>query len=435
MTATPAGGRESKGLFGRVAGAVTERVVDTVDPDIVLERIDLNALIDRVDLDAALARLDLDRLLGSVDVNALVRRLDVDELVGRVDLDSVVGRLDLDALLARVDLNQLLARVDLDPLVARVDPNAVVERVDPNALLERVDPNELLERVDINALMARVDLNTLLAGVDLDALLRNVDLEAVVRRSGIPDIVAESTYSMAGSALDVARRQLVGLDVVADRIVDRLMRRSEEQRLEGPPRLVGEDQDRPHPEAGGTRTRPARRTVSGHYAGAVSRAAAAVLDWLIIGGLYTLGVAGFSFLLQLFTSASVSGDRSTPLGIAAFAIWAFMYVFVSLAISGRTIGKGLAGLRVVRADGTAPGVRAMFVRTLAFPLSILFFGIGLLMIVVQREHRSLHDLIAKSCVVYDWGDRSAEMPGPLSDFLNRAQPGPTTAEAQDAARG
>ena len=118
----------------------------------------------------------------------------------------------------------------------------------------------------------------------------------------------------------------------------------------------------------------------------------------------------------------MTSDRSTPLGIAAFAIWAFLYVFVSLAISGRTIGKGLAGLRVVRADGTAPGVRAMFVRTLAFPLSVLFFGIGLLMIVVQREHRSLHDLIAKSCVVYDWGDRSAEMPGPLSDFLNRAQP-------------
>ena len=72
-----------------------------------------------------------------------------------------------------------------------------------------------------------------------------------------------------------------------------------------------------------------------------------------------------------------------------------------------------------RPDGGAPGVRAMFIRTLALPLSVLFFGIGLLMIVVQREHRGLHDLIAKSCVVYDWGDRSAEMPGPLSDFLNR----------------
>jgi uncharacterized RDD family membrane protein YckC len=171
-------------------------------------------------------------------------------------------------------------------------------------------------------------------------------------------------------------------------------------------------------------SRPVRRSVSGHYAGAISRAAAAALDGLLIGGLYTLGVAGLSFLLEMFTSKSLTGDRSTPLGIAAFAIWAFSYVFVSLAITGRTIGKGLAGLRVVRADGSAPGVRTMFVRTLAFPLSVLFFGIGLLMIVVQREHRALHDLIAKTCVVYDWGDRSAEMPGPLSDFLNRAQPVP-----------
>jgi len=153
------GRQNGKRLLGRVAGAVTERVVDTVDPDIVLEHVDLNALLSRVDLDAVLAR------------------------------------------------------------------------------------------VDIDALLARVDLNTLLADVDLDALLRNVDLEALVRRSGIPDIVAESTYSMAGSALDLARRQLVGLDVVVDRIVDRLMRRSEEQRLKGPPMLVGDDQDASEPGA------------------------------------------------------------------------------------------------------------------------------------------------------------------------------------------
>ena len=95
--------------------------------------------------------------------------------------------------------------------------------------------------------MAKVDLNRLLAGVDLDALLRNLDLEALVRRSGIPDIVAESTYSMAGSALDLARRQLVGLDVVVDRVVDRLMRRGEDERLEGPASLVGAEPDAPDP--------------------------------------------------------------------------------------------------------------------------------------------------------------------------------------------
>ena len=169
---------------------------------------------------------------------------------------------------------------------------------------------------------------------------------------------------------------------------------------------------------------PRRRTVSGHYAGAVSRGAAAVLDWVFIVSLYTLAVAGFGFLLELLTSRSVTGGRSTALGIAVFVTWAFLYLFVSLAVTGRTMGKGLTGLRVVRADGSSPGLGTTFARTLALPLSVLLCGIGLLMIVVRRDHRALHDVMARTCVVYDWGDRSAEMPGPLSDFLNRAQPSP-----------
>jgi len=167
-----------------------------------------------------------------------------------------------------------------------------------------------------------------------------------------------------------------------------------------------------------------RLSVSGHYSGPVSRAAAALVDGGLIMVLYTLGYAGLNLLLSAFFGHSLSGDQSTPLAIASLAIWAFLYTFVSLAITGRTPGKGLAGLRVVSADGSAPSVRTLFVRTLVFPISALFFGIGFLLIVVQREHRALHDLIAGTAVVYDWGDRPAQMPGPLSDFLNRAQPTP-----------
>lgn len=50
--------------------------------------------------------------------------------------------------------------------------------------------------------------------MDLDALLRDVELEGLVQRSGVPDIVAQSTSRVAGSALDLARRQLAGLDAV-----------------------------------------------------------------------------------------------------------------------------------------------------------------------------------------------------------------------------
>ncbi len=168
----------------------------------------------------------------------------------------------------------------------------------------------------------------------------------------------------------------------------------------------------------------ARVSVSGHYAGPVSRAAAALVDAGLIMVLYTLGYAAINLLLNAFFGNSLSGDHSTPLAVASLAMWAFLYVFVSLAIAGRTAGKGLAGLRVVSADGAAPSVGALFLRTLVFPLSALLFGVGFLLIVVQREHRGLHDLIAGTAVVYDWGDRPAEMPGPLSDFLNRAEPTP-----------
>jgi uncharacterized RDD family membrane protein YckC len=161
--------------------------------------------------------------------------------------------------------------------------------------------------------------------------------------------------------------------------------------------------------------------VSGHYTGPVSRAAAGALDVLVITTLYTVGYAGVSLLWQAFTGNSLSGDRSTPLAIAGMALWAFLYVFVSLAVAGRTVGKGVVGLRVVRSDGGTPAVRKIFLRTLVQPFSAAILMLGYLPVLLQKEHRSVHDLIAGTAVVYDWGDRTAEMPGPLSEFLNREQ--------------
>lgn len=157
--------KQEKGLFGRVTGAVTGRVVETIDPDVLLEHVDLNALLERV------------------------------------------------------EVNQLLDRIDVD------------------RLLDRVDVDRLLDRVGIDRLLGRVDIDVLLAGVDLNQLLSTVDLESLVRRSGIPAIVAESTGTMAGSALDVARRQMVGLDFMIDRVVDRLLRRGPQDRVNAPPLL------------------------------------------------------------------------------------------------------------------------------------------------------------------------------------------------------
>jgi uncharacterized RDD family membrane protein YckC len=44
-----------------------------------------------------------------------------------------------------------------------------------------------------------------------------------------------------------------------------------------------------------------------------------------------------------------------------------------------------------------------------FPLSFLLCGLGFLGILVQREHRALHDLIAGTAVVDAWDARAARL--------------------------
>lgn len=162
-----------------------------------------------------------------------------------------------------------------------------------------------------------------------------------------------------------------------------------------------------------------RLQITGHYAGVVSRAVAATLDFAIAIGMFTAVLAGLDLLVRVVLGGSIAGSRSGPGYIVVLAAWLFLYMWASLAVAGRTVGKGIVGLRVVRADGSALTVRQALVRTVAFPISVAILGIGLVWIVIDRYHRALHDLIARTTVVYDWGGRAAEIPGPLSDFLAR----------------
>jgi uncharacterized RDD family membrane protein YckC len=67
------------------------------------------------------------------------------------------------------------------------------------------------------------------------------------------------------------------------------------------------------------------------------------------------------------------------------------------------------GIRVVHADGTVLDPKRAVLRALVFPLCFLLFGLGFLGILVQHEHRALHDLIAGTAVVYSWDARAARL--------------------------
>lgn len=128
--------------------------------------------------------------------------------------------------------------IDLNRVLDTVDINALLEDVDVNALVDRIDIDALLDRVDIDGIIDRVDINGIVQRVDIDGLLDNVDVASIAKRADIGDLVAESTTSVAGSALDMGRRQIVGLDAIVDQFVDRIMGRDPTTMKQGPELLM-----------------------------------------------------------------------------------------------------------------------------------------------------------------------------------------------------
>lgn len=417
-------------MFDRVVGSVVSPIVDNVDVGDVAERIDVNHLIERIDVDELLDEIDVNRLLDRVDANRLLDRVDPDRLLervdpdrllervtpdvlldrvdpdallDRVDPDRLLDRVDADRLLARVDPDALLDRVDIDRLLDRIDPNALLDRVDPNALLDRVDPEALLDRVDVNQLLERVDPNLLLDRVDTDRLLERVDVNDLVERTEISAIIARSTTGVFTQLLDVARTQVVLTDQVAQGVPAGILRGAAR---ELPPTPGGPED---HVDARRMDASERAVAVQGRCAGSVSRFLAFLIDQFAIGALFTLGVVLVQSALRVITQSSFEIESARYWVVAAYALWSFVYLAGSVAATGRTIGKAILGVLVVRSDGSRVNGRHAALRTIAFPLSFLLFGIGFLIGLIRRDRRELHDLIAGTTVVYAWDAKTARL--------------------------
>ncbi len=323
---------------------------------------------------------------------------------------AVVDIVDPEKIVEQIDVNALMERVDVNTLLERVDPQVLLDHVDVDALMDRVDVDALLDRVDVDALMARVDVEALIDRVDVNALMDRVDVKALTDRAGIPEIVRESTGAMAGSAMDVVRRQIVALDQIIGRATYHLTGRDPQTRPVAPPSLQGNT----------ALAKDGRGQVTGHYAGPVSRLAGFVVDAAIVWVSLLLFLFGLGFVLNFIFQVDLSSSwRQTVVGIVLTLLWVFTYLWTSLAVAGRTPGMGVSGITVLTREGTAISGRQAFVRTLVFPVSFLAFGLGFLGMFISPTRRTLHDAAAGTIVVYDWGDRPAEMNAPLTQWVNR----------------
>jgi uncharacterized RDD family membrane protein YckC len=316
-----------------------------------------------------LAKASLNKLIGSI-VGPVMDAVEPDDLIERVDINAILERIDIDELLQHIDIDAMMARIDIDKLLDRIDIDAMLDRIDINRMMARVDIDGMLDRIDVNGMVERVDIN------------------AIVEKAHIEEMISRSTRGITQNLLDLARRQLVGLDVILDRIVSKFRFRDDKG-----------------------------WTPKGVTASAASRLTAFFLDSIFLSLMFSFGVSISSYIANLLLRKDWHPEAGNSwIWLSVFIGWCAVYFVSGWAVAGRTLGMGLAGLRVVKKDETPISFGAAVVRIIFFP-TMFAFGLGALGILLGRRHRGIPDATAKTIVVYDWGDRAVEAPRPLARWF------------------
>ncbi len=170
-------------------------------------------------------------------------------------------------------------------------------------------------------------------------------------------------------------------------------------------------QPEPVPDADHTSPVPLgiRQNLRGHYAGFASRFIAFIFDCIVSIGIFMISLSAASFAASVLTGTSIHWSRANLWVVLAFFAWEFLYYAYFWTSSGKTPGMVLLGVQVVGHDGSPVGSHRGLVRTLAFPLSFILLGLGFLGILLDRDRRALHDVIAGTAVVYCWDAREARL--------------------------
>lgn len=138
-------------------------------------------------------------------------------------------------------------------------------------------------------------------------------------------------------------------------------------------------------------------------AGIFSRFLAGVIDISII--LLTVGTLLIpAWLAGSFSFLTLVPDKFAKVSLAIYLFViaiAGIYLVVAISVYGKTFGKRLFGLRVVKVSGEPLNLYDSFIRFFAWLISGLFFGLGWLWLVFDLNHRSLHDYLSQTVVIRD----------------------------------
>ena len=127
------------------------------------------------------------------------------------------------------------------------------------------------------------------------------------------------------------------------------------------------------------------------------RCGAILIDYITL-----VAILAFSTLVSrvLGGGARSWGNSSETAGIILAIVVAGLNLAVLPGLTGFTIGKWAAGLRILQQNGAEIGIgRALLRHFVGYPLSFMTLGLGFLIAAFTSRGRGLHDLIAGTVVV------------------------------------
>lgn len=147
----------------------------------------------------------------------------------------------------------------------------------------------------------------------------------------------------------------------------------------------------------------AARAMQGERAGFFTRVIAAVVDVVIVGAIM-IGVWIAVWLFLLVFNPLVDYGMPRP-GYFVLGGYFLMWVYWSWgwATSGRSLGQGLMGVRVLDRKGRFPSWKIAALRS-AFCVT---FQIGIVWVLVSRRNRSVQDVVLRTSVIHDWSSRAS----------------------------
>jgi uncharacterized RDD family membrane protein YckC len=146
-------------------------------------------------------------------------------------------------------------------------------------------------------------------------------------------------------------------------------------------------------------TRHPAADLQGHHGGFVSRLVADAVDlgvvWVMgVSAILIIGVLRYVLVGPPFQLPVLPGWMLSTAGGAIVV----GYLAAGWAGTGRTVGKQLAGLRVLHRSGRRLSIRRALLRAVLY----VVFPAGLLWVLVSRRNASVQDLVVGSVVIYDW---------------------------------